>query len=61
MEEAGLAAAAALAAIYILQPLCEAQTFNGTFPQLEIYCALPASQGKRGAKISNLTPQSTAV
>ena len=37
MEEAGLAAAAALAAIYILQPLCEAQTFNGTFPQLEIY------------------------
>ena len=52
---------ASLPAIYILHPLCEAQTFNGTFPQLEIYCALPASQGKRGAKISNLTLQSTAV
>ena len=30
---------ASLPAIYILHPLCEAQTFNGTFPQLEIYCA----------------------
>ena len=28
---------ASLPAIYILHPLCEAQTFNGTFPQLEIY------------------------